>query len=96
VNSQQRALLERAFPPNGPCMFHRTLYARHRVIDAIRARHRVGESAAFLARDFGKEVRAVRVLVRASTTQLDFLRRFRRPTCRKCWPSHDAAEACNA
>lgn len=44
--------VDKYFPRNGSCMFHRTRYARHRLIDAIRARHEAGESVAHLAVDY--------------------------------------------
>ena len=35
-------------------MFHRTRYARHRLIDAIKARHEAGESIFRLAKDYNQ------------------------------------------
>lgn len=58
--------LDKHFPRNGSCMFHRTLYARHRLVDAIRGRHRAGESVAFLARDY-KQSRAAIIAAVNST-----------------------------
>lgn len=44
--------VDKYFPRNGPCMFHPTRYARHRLIDAIKNRYRAGETVAALAKDF--------------------------------------------
>jgi len=47
-----KADLDKYFPRNGPCMFHRTLYARHRVIDAIKDSREGGDTVTQLALDF--------------------------------------------
>ena len=94
LTTRERFILEKAFPPNGPCMFHPTLYARHRVIDVIRARLCVGASIRSLAADFERAASTIRLLRNVPTEQLAFLRRFRKPTCRKCWPFHEASEEC--
>lgn len=44
--------VDKYFPRNGSCMFHRTRYARHRLIDAIKVRHKAGDSIAKLAADY--------------------------------------------
>lgn len=96
LSARDRSILEKEFPPNGPCMFHPTLYARHRVIDSIRNEHRYTRSAKKLTENFMRDsVVAVRILVRATDAQIAFLRRYRRPTCRTCWPFHDAAKKCD-
>ena len=47
-----KADLDKHFKRNGPCMFHPTRYARHRLIDVIRAAHEVrGESFAKIRRE---------------------------------------------
>jgi uncharacterized protein (DUF433 family) len=44
-------------------MFHRTRYARHRLIDAIRDRHAAGESILHLAADYRESREAIRAAV---------------------------------
>lgn len=63
-----KADLDKHFPRNGPCMFHPTRYARHRLIDAMRDRHRAGESIAAIRDDYGRRysIAAVRAAVNAS------------------------------
>lgn len=45
--------IDKYFSRNGSCMFHRTRYARHRLIDAIKGRHQAGESIRSLVDDYG-------------------------------------------
>ena len=59
--------IDKHFPRNGPCMFHPTRYARHRLIDAIRARHNAGESIAHLAKDYNRPRSAIRVAVESTS-----------------------------
>lgn len=59
--------VDKYFSRNGPCMFHSTRYARHRLIDGIRARHKFGgESVAFLARDIGYSRAAIRAAINST------------------------------
>ena len=51
--------VDKHFPRNGPCMFHPTRYARHRLIDSLRGRHAAGDSIAELMRDCGLSRAAV-------------------------------------
>jgi len=60
--------LDRYFPRNGPCMFHTTLYARHRLVNALQSRHRAGDSIAALARDYDLSHPAVRAAVNSRST----------------------------
>jgi uncharacterized protein (DUF433 family) len=55
--------IDKHFPRNGPCMFHPTRYARHRIIDAIRDRHRAGESMAALAKDYEVSRAAIKAAI---------------------------------
>jgi hypothetical protein len=62
-----KAEIDKHFPRNGPCMFHSTRYARHRLIDGIRARYKYGgESIAFLARDIGYSRAAIKAAINSS------------------------------
>ena len=58
--------LDKHFPRNGPCFLHPTRYARHRLIDSIRGRHRAGESVAVLARDFILSRAAIRAAINST------------------------------
>lgn len=55
-----KAEVDKYFPRNGPCMFLSTRYARHRVIDVIRARYQAGESIAALAKDYRRPRAAIK------------------------------------
>lgn len=49
------ARFDAAFPRRGPCLFCVGFKdGRHRLLDAIRSRHRAGDSVAVLARDYGR------------------------------------------
>jgi hypothetical protein len=62
-----KADVDKHFPRNGPCMFHSTRYARHRLIDGIRARHRYGgESVSFLAHDLGRSRAAIKAAINST------------------------------
>jgi hypothetical protein len=63
-------VIEELLPRCGPCWCHRTLDARHRVIDAIRSRYAGGESMAFLARDYELPRSLVSALVSLSSAEL--------------------------
>jgi hypothetical protein len=68
-----RALLDAAFPPLGACAICACAIcglrggqyrdARHRVTDAIRERHRAGDSIARLAREYRLTHAAIRAVV---------------------------------
>jgi uncharacterized protein (DUF433 family) len=58
--------LDKFFPRNGPCFVHPTRYARHRLIDAIKGRHRAGDSMRSLAADYDLSVAAIRAAVNSS------------------------------
>lgn len=55
--------LDKYFARNGPCHLHPTRYARHRLIDNIRGRHRAGDSIDFIAKDCGLSREAVKAAV---------------------------------
>ena len=61
-----KADVDKHFPRNGPCVFHPTRYARHRLIDAIRDRHRGGESVASIAKDYGRPRAAIRAAINST------------------------------
>lgn len=44
-------------------MFHSTRYARHRLIDSIRSRHRGGDSIAFISQDMDLSRAAVKAAI---------------------------------
>lgn len=58
--------IDKHFPRNGPCMFHSTRYARHRLIDAIRGRHKAGDSIAFLAYDYELPRAAIKAAINST------------------------------
>ena len=58
--------LDKYFSRNGPCMFHPTRYARHRLIDAIR--DRAEESVAAIAKDMGVSPAAVRAALNSKSS----------------------------
>ena len=51
--------VDKYYPRNGPCMFHSTRYARHRLIDAIKGRYAAGESVRSLAADYERSRKAI-------------------------------------
>jgi hypothetical protein len=57
--------VDKYFPRNGPCMFHSTRYARHRLIDALRNQH-PERSIAALARDYQLPRAAIRAAVNST------------------------------
>lgn len=58
--------IDRYFPRNGPCVFHPTRYARHRIIDAIKSQHRLGVTFAELSDDYNMPVEAIVAAVDSS------------------------------
>ena len=58
--------LDKYFSRNGPCMFHPTRYARHRLINAIR--DRAEESVAAIAKDMGVSPAAVRAALNSKSS----------------------------
>lgn len=59
--------LDKHFARNGPCVFHPTRYARHRLIDTIRSRYRAGDTVEELARDYGLSREAVKAAIRSKS-----------------------------
>ena len=53
-----------AFPPCGPCAFCGSDDKRHRLWDAIAARHAFGETVEALAADYGYPAEAIARVVR--------------------------------
>lgn len=74
--------LDRYFPRNGPCMFHPSRYARHRLVDAIKARHGAGETVAGLARDYRMKRAAILAALNSSPDD-------NRMTAREIWQGGD-------
>ena len=56
--------LDEFLPPRGPCALCGDPEARHRMVDAIRARVRAGESTVFVATDYDLPLAFVRRIVR--------------------------------
>lgn len=62
--------LDKHYPRTSACMFHRTRYARHRLIDVIRDRHnKAGESVASLVKDY--DLRRAAILAAINSTPDD-------------------------
>lgn len=75
--------VDKYFPRDGPCMFHPTRYARHRLVDAIKTRHKAGESVAALAKDFGLKRAAVLAAVNSAPAD-------NRMTAKEMWQEADS------
>lgn len=59
--------VDKYFPRNGPCMFHSTRYARHRLIDALRNQYLYhGVSIAALAREYRRSRAAIKAAVNST------------------------------
>jgi hypothetical protein len=65
------AEFDAAYPRRGPCAFCERgagahpgrLDARHRLLDAIRSRHRAGDSVEILCRDYDRTEREIRLVL---------------------------------
>ena len=58
-------LLDRSFPKQGKCAFCGRQDARHRVLDAIKDRHKAGDSIELLAEDYDVSMSDIRLALEA-------------------------------
>jgi len=63
---------------SGECAICWCMAAAHRTVDAIRDRHKVGETIKHLAADYEIPRDIVSYIVRSSLSELEWLRRVRR------------------
>lgn len=61
--ARRAAMLNRWWPPRGPCAFCDCGDARHRIFDEIRGRQRAGDSLKTLARDFRVSKGAIKAVL---------------------------------
>ena len=64
-------LLDKWWPPRGPCGFCNGPDARHRVWDTIQGRHKAGDSIEVLVKDYGVSRRAIEACLALEPEQDD-------------------------